>query len=77
MTDTPPTDMVMISAARLAELEAAEAKIAKQREKNKELVHQCIDKNREAYNARRRELYRLKKANGATAALAAPKPSGV
>jgi hypothetical protein len=77
MADNQPSDMVLISAARLAELEAAAAKVAKQREKNKEQVHQCINKNREAYNARRRELYRLKKANGAAAAVVVPQSGGV
>ena len=55
--------MVTITAARLAALEAAEARLAIQRVKNTNTVKQCINKNRDAYNARRRELYHLKKIN--------------
>jgi hypothetical protein len=57
--------MVTITAARLAELEAAEKRLALQRIKNTEAAKQCINKDREAYNARRREAYRLKKAAAA------------
>lgn len=82
MADTS-TEMVSISAARLAELEAAEAKVAKQREKNKEArrgyeqAHpdksvarytRWYASNREEINARRREKRRLKKEAAAAAA---------
>lgn len=86
MTDTPPTDMVLISAARLAELEAAAAKVAKQREKNKEARREYEQThpeksvarytrwyaaNREEINARRREKRRLEKEAAAAAEAAA------
>ena len=41
-------------------------------EKAAERSKRCKDKNREAINARRRELYRLKKADGYTAPADAP-----
>jgi len=41
-------------------------------EKAAERSKRCKDKNREAYNARRRELYRLKKEDGYTAPVVAP-----
>ena len=63
MADDVP--MVTISAARLAELEAAEERLKLNRVKNTESVKQCINKDRESYNARRRELYRIKKAAAA------------
>jgi hypothetical protein len=58
--------MITITAARLAELEAAEERLKLQRSKNTEHVKQSIDKDRQGYNARRRELYRLKKVSAAT-----------
>ena len=82
MADTS-TEMVSISAARLAELEAAAAKIAKQREKNKEIrreyeqahpekavarYNRWYAANREEINAKRREKRRLKKEAAAAAA---------
>lgn len=72
MTDATVT----ISATRLAELEAAEAKVNARKEKslarlaaykeqhpesNLACVKRHIEKNRDAYNARRRELNRLKR----------------
>lgn len=66
MDTTEP--MVTIPARRLAELEAAEARLKEQRAKNTHHVKQSISKDREAHNARRRELYRLKKAAAVTAA---------
>ena len=79
---TETTDMVTIPAARLAELEALEAKITTTNterfeylrnkdkanpEKVRERVKRYKDKDRTAYNARRRELRRLKKAAAAAA----------
>jgi len=70
---------VLISAARLAELEALEAKATARNEQklaalkkyNKEHPEKAAARakrfkelNRDVYNARRRELYRLKKAGG-------------
>jgi len=76
MADEP---QVLISAARLAELEALEAKVSARNEqklialkkynkehpeKTAERVRRFKELNRDAYNARRRELYHLKKAGG-------------
>jgi hypothetical protein len=41
-------------------------------EKAAERSKRCKEKNRDAYNTRRRELYRLKKADGYTAPVDAP-----
>jgi len=83
-------EMVLVSAARLRELEelADFALKVKERhkadferlseynkanpEKRNEVVNRWKEKNREAYNARRRELYRQKK----EAAAAAQTPGG-
>ena len=76
MTEESPA-MVTIPAARLAELEALESKVTaikterieylrtkdkENPEKVRERVKRYKDKDREAYNALRREKYRLKKA---------------
>ncbi len=86
--DTEQT--VTISAARLAELEAAEAKLKARKaagledlkkfaeahpENAKERYKRYVEKNKEAINARRRELYKQKKIanqNGNTAAAVSP-----
>jgi hypothetical protein len=75
------SETITISAARLQELEAMEAKIKAKNEKdtlriiNYDKEHpgaaavrskRCKERHREEYNARRRELYRLKKENGYT-----------
>jgi len=75
------SETVTISAARLQELEAMEAKIKAKNEKDTLRIIQydkehpgaaavrskrCKALHREEYNARRRELYRLKKADGYT-----------
>lgn len=69
---------VLISAERLKELEEAEMRLTNKNkrsverlqkynkehpEKVAERVKRYVDKNRASYNARRRELYRLKKEN--------------
>jgi hypothetical protein len=98
------TEMVTISAARLAELEAAAAAVetlkAKLHKRNHcdserlkaykeakpylfaassiESSKRYKEKNRDAYNARRRELYRLKKGcavDGTTAPAVTPGPA--
>ena len=85
MTDNVP--MVTITAARLAELEAAEKRLAKRNHSNLERlrayteanpekisaqsaarVKRYMEAHREEYNARRRELRRLKKEAAAAAA---------
>jgi len=80
------TDTVTISVERLKELEDLEAKVkAKNAEDTKRLIEydkthpgkaaerskRCKERNHEAYLARRRELYRLKRA-GATTPVGAP-----
>lgn len=80
------TDTVTISVERLKELEDMEAKVkAKNAEDTKRLIEydkthpgkaaerskRCKERNHEAYLARRRELYRLKRA-GATTPVGAP-----
>lgn len=80
--------MVTITAARLAELEAAEARLKEQRAKNisklnkfkeanpervaeasSERLKRWYTTNREEYNAKRREKYRIAKESAAAASV--------
>lgn len=92
MTDNVP--MVTISAARLAELEAAEKRLAKRNHSNLERLRAYNEanpfkaadatersmkwyaRNREEYNAKRREKRRQAKEAAAAAAVASPVEDG-
>jgi hypothetical protein len=90
MTDTPET--VVITAERLKQLEEAEMRLTNKNKRAVERLHKYnkehpekvaervkrhVERDREAYNARRRELYRLKKEAKETADSPGCQPTAV